>query len=106
MELRQLRYFITVAETLNIRKAAREMYITQPALSRQIRHLEEDLGVELFLRRQGRVHLTEAGHLLLRDAKGLLKHAAEVRNSVCRTDEEHIGHVTVAVAMTLADSCP
>jgi DNA-binding transcriptional LysR family regulator len=61
MELRHLRYFKAVAELLNFSRAAEQMHVAQPALSRQIQALEEDLGARLFDRNRVRVQLTDAG---------------------------------------------
>ena len=61
MELRQLRYFIAVAERLSFSKAAQHLHITVPPLSRQVRQLEEEFGVELFLRDRRNVALSDAG---------------------------------------------
>lgn len=65
MELRQLRYFIAVARTLNFTEAARQLYITQGSLSQQLRQLEFELGSDLFVRNPRKVSLTEAGETLL-----------------------------------------
>ncbi len=69
MELRVLRYFLTLAREENISRAAEALYITQPTLSRQLAELEEELGVKLFERGKRRITLTEDGILLRRRAE-------------------------------------
>lgn len=76
--LRQLEYFIAVAEALNFRLAARHCHVTQPALSEQIRLLEESLGVELFERRPRAVRLTAAGERLVVRARNIMQQAEEL----------------------------
>ena len=73
MELQQLRYFIGVAENLNFHKAAQELHIAQPGLSRHIRDLEDELGTAVFVRTRRMVALTESGRLLLPHARSLLR---------------------------------
>jgi DNA-binding transcriptional LysR family regulator len=82
MELRQLRYFVAVAETGNISTAAKRIFLTQPALSRQIKALENEIGQCLLERRAHSVHLTPIGEGLLRDARELLQHADQVLERV------------------------
>ena len=76
MELRQLKYFVRLAETLNFSEASRELFITQSTLSQQILNLERELDQQLFLRNSHEVVLTEAGQMLLPMARETL-HAAE-----------------------------
>ena len=77
MELRHLRYFVSVAELGSVSRAAEKLFIAQPALSAQIRQLEEELGVRLFVRLPRGVRLTQAGESFLGDAKAILARAQQ-----------------------------
>lgn len=84
MEIRQLRSFLAVADTLNFSRAAQSLFLSQSALSRQIMDLEKEVGLNLFERNTRRVELTEAGRLLLTQARELLDRwdhlSAEIRD--------------------------
>lgn len=84
LDLRRLRYFVAVADHLHFRRAAEAIPIAQPALSRQIRALEQDLGVTLFDRDRRATTLTPAGRQLLEDARPLLANADAARRRVQR----------------------
>ncbi len=73
MELRELKYFLAVAREESILKAAEALYVSQPNLSRQMKHLEEELGQQLFLRGSRKITLTEAGELLKKRAEEILE---------------------------------
>src|SRR3974377_542890 len=77
MELRHLRYFVAAAEAENVSKAALRLHVSQPALSRQIRDLEGELGFPLFERSAKSVRLTEAGRSFLRAARAFLERGEE-----------------------------
>jgi DNA-binding transcriptional LysR family regulator len=79
VELRQLRYFVTVADELNFGRAAERLRIAGPSLSQQIKALERDLKVQLFDRDRRSVALTAAGSALLPQARALIGHADELR---------------------------
>jgi len=75
MELRQLRYFVAVAEERNISRAAQKIFLTQPALSRQIKALEDEIGQSLLERQAHSIRVTRAGETLLQEARELLQRA-------------------------------
>jgi DNA-binding transcriptional LysR family regulator len=86
MELRQLKYFVTVAEELQFLSASRKLLVSQPALSQQIKLLEDELGVDLFIKikRQiyRKVELTEVGKVFLKDAQKILKLSNEAKERI------------------------
>jgi DNA-binding transcriptional LysR family regulator len=87
MELRHLRYFLAVAEDLNVRQAAVHLHVSQPPLSRQIRDLEQEVGARLFVRSRRGMQLTEAGQTFLKEARQILfqsKRAIQLAQAVSR----------------------
>ena len=94
VDLRKLRYFRAVAEELHFGRAAERLHIAQPVLSRQIRALEGELGVELFMRDRRRTVLTPAGEQLVRDAMPLLASADALLRRV-RTASEGVTRLTI-----------
>jgi DNA-binding transcriptional LysR family regulator len=89
MELRHLRYFVAVAEELHFRRAAERLHVAQPAVSEQVRKLEQELGVRLFDRTQRSVSLTHAGTALLEEARHVLRHA-EVAQHAARNARDRV----------------
>ena len=81
MELRHLRYFVAVAEEENVSRAALKLHVSQPALSRQIRDLEEEVGFSLLQRSARSVRLTEAGRVFLAEARAVLQRADDAVNA-------------------------
>ena len=98
MDLRHLRYFLAVAEEGHFGRAAQRLHIVQPALSMQIKALEEELGGPLFVRTSRKVELTEAGRLLQIEAQRTLEQAEHARLTVQRSIRGETGHVRVGFA--------
>ncbi|HXX21357.1 MAG TPA: LysR family transcriptional regulator [Candidatus Acidoferrum sp.] len=103
MELRQLKYFIAVAERLSFSKAAQDLHVTVPPLSRQIRQLEDEFGVPLFIRDRRHVALTDAGHTLLREARSLVAQSAHVCESIRMAKCGETGLVRIGMAPGLGE---
>ncbi len=101
MELRHLRYFVGVAEALNFTKAATRLRVAQPALSRQVSDLEEELGVDLLKRTSHGVRLTEEGKLFLEEARGVLKRADESVMKVRALARGELGELQVGFVAPL-----
>jgi len=95
MELRHLRYFIAVAEERSFRRAADRLGIKQPPLSLQIRHLEQEMGAPLFHRHTRGVELTEAGKLLLEEARAILQRLARAKSDVVRRGRGESGKLNI-----------
>lgn len=95
MELRQLHYFLTVAEELNFSRAAERLRITQPPLSLQIQNLEKELGVLLFYRNNRHVELTDAGKVFLDEVRKILDQLDRAVENTKRTHHGEIGVLRV-----------
>lgn len=95
MELRHLRYFVVLAEELHFGRAAEKLHISQPPLSMQIRALEEELGVTLFNRTQRHVSLTQAGQVLLQEARQVLARMEQAVLVTRRAGRGEIGQLAV-----------
>ena len=110
MELRLLRYFLTVAKEQSFTKAAEQLHITQPTLSRQMAAFEEELGVTLFIRSGKKISLTEEGILLKRRALEILNLEEKTLEELKGKEDVVEGNITIgcgefAAVETLAEIC-
>ena len=106
MELRHLRYFVAVAEMENVSRAALKLHVSQPALSRQIRDLEDEIGFSLFERTAKSVRLTDAGRAFLDNARALLQNADDAvtkarAGASAEPTELHVGYSPTPAAEIL-----
>jgi DNA-binding transcriptional LysR family regulator len=107
MELRQLRYFVTVADELHFTRAAVRLHTAQSALSHQIRQLERELGVELFARTKRSVRLTDMGQMLLGHALRALEETDRIQRTAHRAAQGEVGRLTIGfVPYAAADLLP
>ncbi len=100
MDLRHLRYFIAVAEEGHITRAAERLGMQQPPLSQQIKAMERELDVQLFVRKPRGVELTEAGRALLEDARAMLAHLDRALETARRTARGEQGRICVGMTPT------
>jgi len=105
IELRQMRYFLAVAEDLNFTRAAERLHLAQQALSASIRRLEEQLGVALFVRSTRRVELTAAGEVLVDGARAVVAAATDAVERVHQVAEGRSGRLTIGFS-TAAGGVP
>ena len=101
MELKQLRSFVHIAELGSFSRAAIFLSVAQPALSRQIRNLEADLGAKLFYRNGRGVELTTAGRHLIDHAKAIIDQTQRARNELMALNEETVGATVLGVPPTV-----
>ena len=95
MELRVLNYFLTIAREENFTRAARQLHVTQPTLSRQIADLEQELGVKLIVRSNHNIILTEDGMILKRRAQEILSLADKTKRDFLQKDEALSGTISI-----------
>src|SRR5260370_27782122 len=99
MELRHLRYFVAVAEELNVRQAAARLHLSQPPLSRQIHDLEDEVGTKLFVRSKSGMRLTEAGRTFLKEARSILAQSQRAVQLAQAASRGEAGHLDIAYAV-------
>lgn len=95
MELRVLNYFLAIAREENFTKAAQQLHVTQPTLSRQIADLEQELGVKLFIRSNHNIVLTEDGMILKHRAQEILSLADKTKRDFLQKDEALSGTISI-----------
>ena len=96
MKLNQIEYFVVLAEELHFGRAAERLHRSQPPLSRQIRLLEEELGVDLFTRNAQRVGLTDAGRAFLHEIRPVLRRVGQAAEAARRAAAGETGHLAVS----------
>jgi LysR family transcriptional activator of glutamate synthase operon len=101
MDLRQLRYLVALAEERNFTRAAAREHIAQPALSQQIRRLEEELGLTLVERTTRRAEMTDAGQLLVGRARRILAELESAHTEMLGLKGMHAGHLTIGAMHTM-----
>ncbi|WP_335491650.1 LysR family transcriptional regulator [Neobacillus niacini] len=97
MDIRQLRYFIAVAEELNFTKAAQKLFLGQPAVSQQIASLEKTMGVKLFNRNKHSVELTNAGTVFLKDAREIVERLGRSIENARQAEEGLAGTINIGL---------
>ncbi|MEY8320613.1 LysR family transcriptional regulator [Lachnospiraceae bacterium 46-61] len=96
MEIRVLKYFITIAREQNISAAAERLHLSQPTLSRQIKDMEEELGKQLFIRGNRKITLTEEGMILKKRAEEILELVEKTENEIMVSNKFISGNISIA----------
>ena len=100
--LKQILYFVAVAEEEHFSRAAERLHVSQPPLTQRIQELERALGVQLFVRTGNRIDLTEAGRLALAEAKAVLAQVDRLQEVARRTGQGQMGNLNVAIVISVA----
>jgi DNA-binding transcriptional LysR family regulator len=95
MELRQLRYFIVLSEELHFSRAAKRLHLSQPPLTRQIRQLEQELGVDLLYRTTRKVALTDAGHVFAEEARQIIARVMHASGLASQANRGVVGELVL-----------
>jgi len=104
MELRQLRYFVAIVDHGSLSRAALVLHVAQPALTQQLRQLEEELGVQLLHRSAQGVLSTDAGKVFYEHAQAILKQVADAQAAVVQSAERPSGSVTLGLPHSISDA--
>lgn len=102
MELRQLRYFVAIVDHGSLSRAAVALHVAQPALTQQLRQLEEELGVQLLHRSAQGMLNTDAGRIFYEHAQAILKQVADARSAVVQSAERPSGSVTLGLPHSIS----
>jgi len=100
MDIREMKYFYAIAEEGNISNASKRLNIAQPALSRQMKQLEDNLGVQLFERGSRRIKLTEAGHLMRKRVEQILDLVEGTKNEIIELNSGAAGTISIGTVTT------
>ncbi len=100
IDLTKLQAFLYAAESLSFSEAAKQLHLTQPTISHHIKSLEQELGVELFIRSGSGPRLTDAGRLLLPQASKLIREANAVEQMMDSLQEKIVGQIQIACSTT------
>ncbi len=102
MDIQHLRYFVEISKTGNLTKAAQNLYVSQPALSKTIQKMERELGVHLFEKQEHRLMLTDTGTVLLEKAQALLLEFDNIIQCIRDTENLKTGKITLGVPMLIS----
>lgn len=102
MELRQLRYFVAIVDQGSLSRAALVLHVAQPALTQQLRQLEQELGVQLLLRSPQGVQSTDAGRVFYEHAQAILKQVEDARSAVTQSAERPSGSVSLGLPQSIS----
>src|SRR3954471_14327235 len=102
MELRQLRYFVSIVDHGSLSRAALVLHVAQPALTQQLRQLEEELGAQLLHRSAKGVLSTDAGKVFYEHAQAILKQVADARSAVAQSTDRPSGSVTLGLPHSIS----